>query len=60
MVNKKVSASDETQMMKIMNMIIMKKMIKKRRREKRFIHRAYLYHFMLLPLAGGNPHQEPG
>jgi len=43
MVNKKVSASDETQMMKIMNMIIMKKMmIKKRRREKRFIHRAYL------------------
>ena len=44
MVNKKVSASDETQMMKIMNMIIMKMMIKKRRRrrEKRFIHRVYL------------------
>lgn len=45
MVNKKVSASDETQTMKIMNMMIMKKMMiekRRRRREKRFIHRAYL------------------
>ena len=45
MVNTIVSASDETQTMKIMNMMIMKKMMiekRRRRREKRFIHRAYL------------------